>query len=170
MKDYGKQIIVSVIAAILVFGVGYALLSDTITVTGTATTTGSLNVYIDSAAVNTSTGAADNTASISSDKNLVTLAVPKLEYPGASVTFNVALKNSGTVNAILKEITPTGLGVDGTDALIVTYTGLTKNSTVVSANDASAVNFQVTVTWDADATEGFTAQAFSIVLDFEQNI
>lgn len=166
MKDYGKQIIVSVIAAILVFGVGYALLSDTITVTGTASTTGTLDVEIKSATVTTNTGGSldtDNTASISSDSNTVTIAVPKLEYPGASVTFTVNIHNAGSVDAYVKSITPTETYKD----LTVTTSGIAINDTLAAdANDS----FTVTVTWDADATEGFTGKPFNINILFEQQV
>src|SRR5574344_1775057 len=109
MKEYGKQILVSVIAAIFVFGVGYALLNDTITVSGTATTTGSLDVQIVSASCTAQSGAvstANNTATgYSAPSNTVTLTVPALEYPGASATFTITLRNVGTLDAKLKTIT-----------------------------------------------------------------
>ena len=70
MKNFGKQITIALVAALLVAGVGYALFSDTITVSGTATATGSMNVVVDSASATTSVGGglpATNTATIAGD-------------------------------------------------------------------------------------------------------
>lgn len=175
MKEYGKQILVSVIAAIFVFGVGYALLSDTITVTGTATTTGSLDVKIIEASCTAQSGAVsteNNRADKSNGDNTVTLTVPALEYPGASATFTVKLRNVGSLDAKLKSITPTGVGAAGTEGLVVTYNGLTVDSTTVVSNPGNDVNkditFTVTVTWDETSTTSFSNSQFSIILLFEQ--
>lgn len=168
MRNTGKQIIVALVMSALVFGVGFALFSDTIAVTGTATATGTMNVVVDSATVtNNVGGGASNAASIAGDGKSVTLDVPTLEYPGASVTFEVNLENKGSVDAKVSAITPTGLGAAGTDDLVITYNGLKENDVISGNNGTDTVT--VTVTWDENSSEGFTAEAFSIVFDFIQS-
>ena len=167
MNSLGKQITIAAVAAILVFGVGYALFSDTITVSGTATTTGTMNVVVDSANVESSVGAGStNTAAVAGDGKSVTLAVPALEYPGSSVTFTINLKNTGTLGAKVSNITPTGLG-EAADDLVITYNGLAVNDVISGNNGTDTVT--VTVTWNEQSSKGFSGQPFSIVFDFTQN-
>jgi hypothetical protein len=168
MKNFGKQITIALVAALLVAGVGYALFSDTITVSGTATATGSMNVVVDSASATTSVGGglpATNTATIAGDGNSVTLAVPSLQYPGASVTFTVVLKNTGNLGAKLTNITPTGLGTAASD-LQITYSGIAANDVIAASNGTKTV--MVTVTWNTTSSTAASAP-FSIVFDFVQN-
>ena len=167
MSNLGKQITIAVVAAALVFGVGYALFSDTITVSGTAGTTGSMNVVVESASVTNSVGAGTtNTASVSGDGKSVTLAVPALQYPGASVTFDIDLKNTGTLGAKVLNIEPTGLGTAEED-LVITYNGLAVNDIIAGNNGTDKVT--VTVTWNENSSTGFTGNAFNIVFNFTQN-
>ena len=171
MKNFGKQITIALVAALLVAGVGYALFSDTITVSGTATATGSMNVVVDSASMTTSNGggtAVQNTATIAGDGNSVTLAVPGLQYPTSNVTFTIVLKNTGNLGAKVTAVTPTGSGTAGVDDLVITYgTSLAVNDVIAGNNGTKTIT--VTVSWDSASTHAFTSTPFSIVFDFVQN-
>ena len=172
MKTISRQIVVSTIVAILVFGIGYALFSDTITVSGTAGTVGSMDVEVNAVTV-TSVGAGtdatidddttkNNQWKISNDKNSVTLTVNNLSYPGASATYTITLKNNGTIDAKLGTIVPSTT-VEG---LKITTSNVALND-VISANGGTKT-FTVTVAWEETATTGFNGEAFNIVYNFEQ--
>ena len=99
--------IIGVIAFVLAVAVGYALFSETLTVTGTATATGDFDVEFTKVGTITKvgyTGAGDSEiAAISTDKNTLTVTVNKLDYPGAYVEIPVTITNKGSVSAEVKE-------------------------------------------------------------------
>lgn len=171
MKNFGKQITIALVAALLVAGVGYALFSDTITVSGTATATGSMNVLVESASMTTSVGggtAVQNPVSIAGDGNSVTLSSTGLQYPDSNVTFTIVLKNTGNLGAKVTAVTPTGSGTAGVDDLVITYGDSLAVNDVIAGNNGTKT-ITVNVKWDHDSTNAFTATPFSIVFDFVQN-
>lgn len=172
MESVSKQIVVSTIVAILVMGIGFALFSDTITVSGTASTTGSMDIEVSSVSV-ISNGAGtvsesnndttkDNQWNVSSDKNSVILTVNNLLYPGASAKYTITLKNTGTIDAKLSEITSS---INASD-LNITTENIMKDE-VITANGGTKT-FTVDVVWDEESQEGFDGEEFNIVYNFSQ--
>ena len=125
-------IVVGIIAFILTVAVGYALFSETLTVTGTATAT------CDAASL----------TSISSDKNTLNVTVNKLEFPGAYVEFPVTVTSKGSIPAVLESISESGLTTD--DTVKVTYTNLTelKNKRL---EQNGTQTFTIKVAWDENS-------------------
>lgn len=166
-KDSGfiKQCIIAIVVAILVMGVGYALLADAITVTGTAKTYGGLDIEVTSASWSSSNGGGtslESNINISSDKNMVTLSANNLEYPGAAVTYNVILTNVGSVDGKVKSI---GLTNPNSD-LEVIYNNISIGDIIASNN--GTISFQVTLKWLSTSTTGFSNSNYKIVIEFEQ--
>lgn len=172
MGNIAKQLIISSIVAVLVFGIGYALFSDTITVSGTASTSGSMDIAVTGITVS-STGAGtnstvggdttkDNQWNISADENIVTLTVNNLTFPGATATYTITLTNNGTVDAKLGTIVPSTT-IEGLD--ISTF-GIAADD-VISGNGGTKT-FTVTVKWDDNAVTEFTGEQFNIVYNFSQ--
>ena len=95
-----KKIIIGVLALALVMVVGFALFSDTLTINGTATAQGNLDMQIISAEVTNEVGSTGATTQVSSDNNTLTITVPKLEYPGAYVDVTYKIKNAGSIPAL----------------------------------------------------------------------
>ena len=125
--------IIAVVALVLAVAVGYALFSQTINITGTATAQGSFDVvwqleaasgdsaFTYSATCNTgyddcssSTYTVANVASLSNNDHTLTITVDKLTYPGGTITIPFRVKNIGTIDAKLKTITQTGLPTNAT--------------------------------------------------------
>ena len=110
----GNKILLGILAFIVVCVVGYALFSETITVTGTATTQGSFDIVgtcqagLNSEFIETvtyefdsnyyETGYRTSNCSFNGDKG--TLEVD-FEYPGAKRYFTIKLTNNGTIPAII---------------------------------------------------------------------
>ena len=173
MNNSGKHIAISIIVAILVFGIGYALFSDTITVSGTAGTTGSMNIDVTSVTV-TSLGAGtvstengdtskNNQWNIAENKNDVILTINNLQYPGSSATYTITLTNTGTVDAKLTSIIKSNTA----DNLVITTTNINEED-IIAANGTKT--FTVTVTWKEDSITGFTGEPFTIKYNFEQSL
>lgn len=162
MKKLKKITIIS-LAMLLIMGISYALLNDTITISGSATTTGTLDVNVTSASVSTQVGSINS--SITYEDDSVSFTVPQLEYPGAYTIFSVTVQNQGTLSAKLKTIAESSMG----DAnVLVTYTGIAVNQTL-AVNETKT--FTIKVEWrstsEASSTDGVNIR---MDLVYEQNI
>lgn len=170
-NNIGKQLVISAIVAIFIFGIGYALLNDTITVSGTASTSGTLDIKATSVSWTgaSSEGAgtaveADNKISINTDEKGVTIQANVLEYPGAFSTFTIELTNSGSLGAKVESITPT----TNNSNMTFSYSNLVANTTTIAANGGT-LTFTVTVGWLSTSTTGFSSEPFSLAIVFKQN-
>lgn len=165
-------IIIGVIAFVLALATGYALFSDEITVSGTATAKGSFDVEFTSVGTIVKNGYTDETgkdganiAVISSDKNTLTVTVNKLSYPGAYVEIPVTVKNVGTIPAVLKEIVQTGLDADSTP-IRVTYSGIAASDATVAPGTPATMTIKVE--WLSTVNTTAEAASFTVKLDYEQ--
>ena len=161
--------IIGVIAFVLAVAVGYALFSETLTVTGTATATGNFDVEFTKVGTITKvgyTGAGDSEIAVNSpDKNTLTVTVNKLDYPGAYVEIPVTITNKGSVSAKLKNINETGLTADSR-AIKVTYTGVAASDTPIDTNGTQEMNIKVE--WDKTVNTSSSDVTFQIQLEYEQ--
>lgn len=163
-------LIIGVVAFVLVLAVGFAIFSETITVTGTATAKGTFDVSFKSVGTHTAVGYTKQAGSadlavISADGNTLTVTVNKLDYPGSYVSIPVVISNTGSIDAKLTSITETGL--TSTSPVKVSYTGITKDS-VLSAG--STANLTIKVEWlESDTSNNTNVTAtFSVELGYEQ--
>ena len=162
--------IIGVIAFVLAIAVGYALFSETITVTGTATAKGSFDVEFTEVGNPTCSGFSEectkaNLAVISEDKNTLTVTVDKLQYPGAYVEIPVTVTNVGTIPAILTGITESGIG-STTSPVKVTYTGIAASDAEIA--QGTPATFTVRVEWNQDINTTAEEVEFSIGLNYKQ--
>ncbi len=109
MRDRKKRnIIIGALCCLLVFmGIGYAILSQTLNISGIANMKGNWNVKITNMellsenktgrAVEVSHSFTDTTATFTAD----------LYMPGDSIEYRVTVENQGNIDALLKSITPT---------------------------------------------------------------
>lgn len=177
--------IIGVVAFILAIAVGYALFSETITINGTATAKGDFDVEFTSVGEITKVGYTDmdatdadgsteaekkaatdaRIASISADKNTLTVKVNKLDYPGAYVEIPVTITNKGSISAKLKEIKETGL-TEANRAIKVTYTGIAASDVVINTNETQSM--VIKVEWDENVNSSSENVEFKIELNYEQ--
>lgn len=162
MKKQSFLVIIMIVFC-LSASVGYALFSETININGTANAKGNFDVIFENAIVKTEVGSTGATATITEDKNVLTLEVPKLEYPGAYVEFNVDVKNAGNIPAVLKGITETGL-TSNTEVKI-SYSGVAVDE-VMAQSDKRTITIRVE--WLSQSVTGVQDVEFSIKLDYEQ--
>lgn len=163
-------IVVGIIAFVLAVAVGYALFSETLTISGTATAEGTFDVEFTSVGTPTCigfTGTCDaaTLASISTDKNTLNVTVNKLEFPGAYVEFPVTVTSKGSIPAVLESISESGLTTD--DTVKVTYTNLTelKNKRL---EQNGTQTFTIKVAWDENSNKSSENVQFSIKMNYKQ--
>ncbi len=162
--------IIGVIAFVLAVAVGYALFSETLTISGTASASGDFDVEFTSIGDVTSSGytkqpdSAD-IAVIESGNNELTITVDKLDYPGAYVEIPVTITNKGSVPAKLKQINQTGLDTDE-GPIKVTYSGVAVSETPINQNETQ--NMTIRVEWLEDVNTTASGVTFTITLDYEQ--
>ena len=108
MNKTRNKIFVGCLALLLVMVAGYALFSQNLTINGTAKAEGKFNIEFTQVTISAEKGSAGATATISDNGKILTITVPKLEYPGAYVNVSYTVKNTGTIDAIFNNRKITG--------------------------------------------------------------
>lgn len=109
MKKNNKLIILVIILVIIVLAIGYALFSERINITGTATAEGNMDLVVTDFYITHGNGDlywGEGDASYEIDGTKVTINAT-LEKPGDFYTIGGILQNNGTVDARLNAITST---------------------------------------------------------------
>ena len=109
MRDRKKRnIIIGSLCCLLVFmGIGYAILSQTLNISGIANMRGNWNVKITNMELlnENKTGRAEEVSHSFTDTTATFTA--NLYMPGDSIEYRVTVENQGNIDALLKSITPT---------------------------------------------------------------
>ncbi len=109
MRDRKKRnIIIGALCCLLVFmGIGYAILSQTLNISGIARMQGNWNVKITNMELldKNKTGRAEEVSHSFTDTTATFTA--DLYMPGDSIEYEVTVENQGNIDALLKSITPT---------------------------------------------------------------
>ena len=109
MRDRKKRnIIIGSLCSLLVFmGIGYAILSQTLNISGTANMQGNWSVKITNMELlsDNKTGRAEEVSHSFTDTTATFEA--NLYMPGDSIEYRVTVENQGNIDALLKSITPT---------------------------------------------------------------
>ncbi len=109
MRDRKKRnIIIGSLCCLLVFmGIGYAILSQTLNISGIANMRGNWNVKITNMELldDNKTGRAEEVSHSFTDTTATFEA--NLYMPGDSIEYRVTVENQGNIDALLKSITPT---------------------------------------------------------------
>lgn len=163
-KSNRRYYILALIVLLLVLGGGYALLSETLNISGTAIASGEFGLEFNAATVGTPTSFAPGaTATISTDKKTLTLAADSLTQPGAIVTYNVTIKNTKTIDAKLKNIIISG--TDNLDLKVTISPAFVKDTTVSAG---STYDFSIVVEWPSSSEVSGTTINYTVQLDYEQ--
>ena len=149
MRDRKKRnIIIGALCSLIVFmGIGYAVLSQTLNINGTANMRGEWDIKITDISEASRTGKADpGTPTISSSGTSASFEA-NLWMPGDSITYNITVKNNGNIDAALKELVPSvENGVQQ-----VKFSNNAVQGKVLRQKES--YSFQVSVVFDEDATE-----------------
>ncbi len=159
-----KYFIVSLFIVLLSLGVGYAIFSETLNITGTATVTGNFDVEFTSATVVENEHSESATAVISGDKNTLTIDAPDLKQPGAEVTVSVVVTNVGNINAELLSVNLVG---DDDPDIVVTYPTFPVGTVLMPG---LTHEFDIVIEWATDSQESEKTLNFSAELNYQQEV
>ena len=149
MRDRKKRnIIIGSLCCLLVFmGIGYAVLSQTLNISGTANMKGTWDIKITDISEASRTGKADPGTPTISSNGVSASFEANLWMPGDSITYNITVKNNGNIDAALKELVPSvENGVQQ-----VKFSNNAVQGKVLRQKES--YTFQVSVVFDEDATE-----------------
>jgi phage tail sheath gpL-like len=172
-KSNKKYLIILLIVFLLALAIGYAAFTDTLNISGTANANGTFDLEFQNANVDSAVGcdATETKATISADKNTLTVAVKDLAYPGAGAQISVDIVNVGSIPAKVKSVTPTN--ITGSDNIKISgLDAITTDHPTIAANGKCSLTF--TVEWDADSTAELTADeksgiSFDLEIEYTQD-
>lgn len=172
-KSNKKYLIVLLIVFILSLAIGYAAFTDVLKISGTANANGTFDLEFQNAKVVSTVGcdATETKAEISADKDLLTVTVKDLAYPGAGAQFSVDIVNVGSLPAKVTKVTPVGL--DGTDNIKINgLDAITTSHPTIDANGTCSLSFNVE--WDPASTAELTETEkngvqFSLEIEYSQD-
>ena len=149
MRDRRKRnIIIGALCSLIVFmGIGYAVLSQTLNISGTANMRGTWDIKITDISEASRTGKADPGTPTISSSGVSASFEANLWMRGDSITYNITVKNNGNIDAALKELVPSvENGVQQ-----VKFSNNAVQGKVLRQSES--YTFQVSVVFDEDATE-----------------
>ncbi len=148
MRDRKKRnIIIGALCCLLVFmGIGYAILSQTLNISGIANMRGNWNVKITNMELlsENKTGRAEEVSHSFTDTTATFEA--NLYMPGDSIEYRVTVENQGNIDAVLKSITPTTTNKN----VNIKFSHSTIDNTVLTAG--KTISFTMKVEFLEDAT------------------
>lgn len=166
-KSKRNYIVIALIVILLTLAVVYAAFSDALTITGTATGSGTFDVEFVSGTVSNSKG----TATVSEDKNTLTVNV-NLGFPGDGAEVTAVIKNNSSVAAkltsfdLVNQGTPTVFSNADIEVDFPSdFTGTLSES--IPAGGTCTVKF--TVKWKGDSTATSASAAFDAIFEYEQD-
>ena len=167
-KTKRNYLIVALIIILLSLTIGYAAFSDTLTISGTANAKGTFDMIFASASIDKATAQGidkDNSSAApdQSNPNVLNVSIKDLAYPGAGTNVTAVIKNNGTVDAILKSLTPSEIDPD----IEVGYPDGLKVGEIVPSGKTCEITFYVK--WKATSQLANEKSVdFSLTLDYEQ--
>ena len=149
MRDRKKRniIIGSLCCLLIIMGIGYAVLSQTLNISGTANMRGTWDIKITDISEASRTGRADPGTPTISSSGVSASFEANLWMPGDSITYNITVNNNGNIDAALKELVPS---VEN-GAQQVKFSNNAVQGKVLRQSES--YTFQVSVVFDEDATE-----------------
>ena len=155
------------IAAFLMLGIGYAVLSQQLDINGTAQITSNWKILFTSAEEKEMNNATTTKKEIS-DLTTLTLDV-NLTQPGASATYDVVVENQGDLDAVLSKID--GISESNSKdpkSIKVSVENIKTGDSLLAGEEKT---FQVKVYWDenVDFSETNMQKEIEITLTYEQS-
>lgn len=143
--------------------IAYAAFAQILTINGTGTATGNWDVKIISITPTAQTGATDHASTPTYTATSATFNVD-LAYPGATSSYNVVIKNNGTIPAKLSTITDLA-SINAAAPVDIKYaiTGVAVNDLLAAGAQTTAT---VTVSWQAGSSTNIDTQSKAATIEF----
>ncbi len=143
--------------------VAYASFATTLTINGTTTATGNWDVRILSITPTAQVGATDHASTPTFTTTSATFNVD-LAYPGATSSYQIAIKNNGNISAKLGTLTDLTT-INSTAPSYITYavSGVAVNDVIAAGATVTAT---VTAAWDSAATTNPSGASKAVTINF----
>lgn len=177
-KTKRNYVIIALIIVLLSLAIGYAVLNDQLTISGTANVKGTFDLVFQNPEVldETYSNAALRPVGASNAKIVVSPTVDdqldvavELAHPGAGQAFKVDIKNNSNVEAIC-----TGLTFNENDEDLEVYYPIAANGLNVDQTIPAGGSFELIfyVKWNANSTNTNADKTvnFTATFDYEQNV
>lgn len=156
-KNKRNYLIIALIVIMLLLGVGYASFTDTLTMTGTITGSATWDVHFTN----------DSDGTVSQDGKTLTVNVANLSYPGDQVERTAVIENSGTMDAKLTALTPSG-SLNTTD-IEIDYIALPPSGeNEIIAKNGGTCTYKIVIKWKEGSTAESISGNYSFTFDYEQ--
>ena len=180
-----KPIIMAVLCVlVVVMAIGFALLSQNLTITGTSHIDSNWNIRITniqvqethsayqsgtnaSADVSGSTGCTTQTASNNGCGTTTANFETKLVTPGDYVIYRVTITNSGTLDGVVESI---NLTCSENDAIICTTTGLSRAATIAKNGGTNTVDVKVEYNSATTTQPVNTNSTATLTINYQQDL
>lgn len=164
-----RQVALYLIVLFSCIVVGYALVTQILTITGISNVTGTWDIKITSIDTGILTNAENAVQpSINNDNISATFNV-NLKAPGATAVYPLTVTNKGNINA--KLISVDGINeANSMEPKDVTFSCTAQPNDTLNAGESK--NYEVTVVWDSNSTQIPTevTKTATITLNYEQNV
>ena len=164
-RKKNMKLIYVLLAGVILMVTGYALFSQTITVTGSASASSSFGITWSAATITANPNATSTLAPVLSAGDTVLTVNPVLDEPGAYVEVTATINNTGALDAIITALTPTD--PIGTDILWSVTPTFAVAQTLATAGTLQVV---IKIEWDSASTNpGPINETFGIVVEYTQD-
>ena len=165
MSDKKKRniIIGSLCAVVLLMAVGYAAFNTVLNINGTSNITSSWDIKITNVTSKNVTGTASNNGNPSFE-NLSATFKTNLQSPGDSIEYDITVKNAGSLDAKLDNVT---LSDTNNPAIKFTSTGMTKGD-IITAGNTGILTVKVEYLSTTSEQPTHTSSTLTVDLDYSQ--
>ncbi len=160
-----KIIIITMCALICIMAVGYAAFATQLTINGTASIESTWNIEFTKIEKMTSTGNVTEISAPTASGTTATFDVD-LESPGDMIGYLISIKNKGSIDAIVNDITASETG---SDAITFEVAGI-KKGTKLKSNAVAYVG--VTIKYNSDITSQpvYVDNKLTLSINFVQDV
>ena len=172
-----KPIIIGILCVlVVVMAIGFALLREQLTITGSSHVDSNWNIRITSITANATGSAEDKEASgdcttrTSGSCNSTSATFNAgLNTPGDTVTYTVTVTNSGSLDGVVSGITLTP-ETSSSDPIQVTKSGLEQGDTITKAGGTNTI--EVTVKYNPEVTSQptTTSSEVTLTINYQQDL
>jgi len=169
MRNKKNIIMVVMLVSIALMSMGYALFATQLDINSTGNITGSWNIYFESISSGTKVGNASNAITPNVTGTSANMSA-NLSMPGDSMTYEVVLKNGGTVGAIIEDIKADAIG---SSAIIYTISGLNIGDKLAGGDSKTItikIEYDPTITSQPTETSKTLTVTINAVQDIGQTI
>ena len=162
-----KTIMIGILCTLVcVMAVGYALLAQQLNINGRASIDSTWKVEITNITEKDIVGDASSKETPSYTSTTANFSVGLIQ-PGDSITYDIEVTNSGTLDAVLESI---NVSMDENDAITYTTSGLKKGDKLTKNGSKNTLTVKVEYNLEVTSQPANTGKELTVTLNYEQDL